>query len=96
MNRKTSGTSTQSTVADSATNVTLLAANAKRTGATIFNDSTATLYVKLGATATTTSYTTKVVTGALYELPFGYTGQVDGIWASDPGDGAARITEFIG
>ena len=29
-----------------------------------------------------------------YEVPFGYTGQLTGIWATDPGDGAARVTEI--
>lgn len=87
--------STVTAVADLATNVTLLSANAARLGATIFNDSSAALYVKLGATATTASYTVRLVQYALYELPYGYTGRVDGIWATDPGDGAARITEFV-
>jgi hypothetical protein len=29
-----------------------------------------------------------------YEVPFGYTGQLTGIWASDPNDGSARVTEI--
>lgn len=89
-----SATGTQSTVADTASSTTLLASNANRLGATIANDSSAVLYVKLGATASATSYTARVVQYGLYELPYGYTGVVDGIWATDPGDGAARITEF--
>src|SRR3990172_8327041 len=43
-------------VNDTASNVTLLAANASRLGATIYNDSTVDLYVKLGATASLTSF----------------------------------------
>ena len=87
-------TPSQSTVADTASSTTLLASNANRLGATIANDSSAVLYVKLGATASATSYTARVAQYGLYEVPYGYTGVIDGIWASDPGDGAARITEF--
>lgn len=86
-------TPSQSSVNDSASSVTLLSANANRLGATIFNDSAVELYLKLGATASTTSFTCKMLAGAYYEVPFGYTGIIDGIWASD-GAGAARITEL--
>ncbi len=84
----------QSTVNDSASSVALLSSNANRLGATIANDSSAALYVKLGATASLTSYTAKVLPGGYYEVPYGFTGAIDGIWATDPGDGAARITEL--
>lgn len=89
-----SDTSTTSQVADSSSSVQLLAANTSRLGATIWNDSTAILYVKLGTTASATDYTVQIVTGAYYEVPFGYRGRIDGIWATDPGTGAARITEL--
>lgn len=88
-----SATPTQSSVAGSATSVTVLAANTARAGATIFNDSTATLYLKLGATASTSSFTTKMYQDGYYEVPFGYTGVIDGIWSSATGN--ARITEIV-
>lgn len=88
-----SSASAVTSVADSASNVTLLASNANRLGATIYNDSTVALYVKLGATASTTSFTIKMAADAYYEVPFGYTGIIDGIWASDA-SGSARITEL--
>jgi hypothetical protein len=88
-----SSTATTSSVSDQATNATLLSLNANRLGATIYNDSTATLYVKLGTTATTTDFTVILAPGGYYEVPFGYTGRIDGIWASDQ-SGAARITEL--
>lgn len=84
-------TGTSTSVASSATNVTLLAANSARVGATIHNDSTAILYLKLGATASATSFTVKMDAGDYFETPFGYTGIIDGIWAS--ANGYARITE---
>jgi len=87
-------TSTVTTVADAAANATLLAANANRLGASIQNDSSAVLYVKFGATASSTDYTVRMVQNSYFEVPFWYTGRIDGIWASDPNDGAARITEL--
>ena len=91
--RQNSPTATLSNVASSATNVTLLALNLNRTGATVANDSNQVLYLKLGATASTTSYTVKMRSSDYYEVPFGYTGQIDGIWAS--ANGNARITELV-
>jgi hypothetical protein len=88
-----SATATVTSVADAATSATLLAANAARLGATIFNDSTVDLYVKLGTTASATSFTVKLTPGAYYEVPYRYTGRIDGIWASDA-SGSARITEL--
>lgn len=85
--------STVTSVAGSATNVTLLAANAARRGAAVFNDSTAILYLKLGATASSTSHTVQVAASAYYEVPFDYTGIVDGLWAS--ATGSARVTEVF-
>jgi hypothetical protein len=55
--RTKSRTPTVTSVPDQATNVTLLALNAARLGASIVNESTSILYVKCGATATTSSYT---------------------------------------
>lgn len=87
-------TATVTTVADTASSTQLLAANTSRKGVAIANDSSAALYVKLGTTASTTDYTVRLVQYAYYEVPFHYTGRIDGIWATDPGDGAARITEL--
>jgi hypothetical protein len=83
---------TLANVASSATNVTLFASNAAAKGLMIHNDSTAVLYVKFGATATSSSYTVKMAADSYYEFPEPvYTGIVDGIWAS--ANGAARCTE---
>jgi hypothetical protein len=43
------------------------------------NDSSAILYVKLGATASVTDYTVHWL-GFYYEIPFSYTGRIDGVW----------------
>jgi hypothetical protein len=86
-------TATLSNVNDTASSTTLLSANANRIGATIVNDSTEVLFVKLGTTASATSFTKKMAVGEYWEVPFGYTGRIDGIWANDA-SGAARITEI--
>lgn len=89
--RPTTGATT--TVAGSASSVTLLASNANRRGASIYNDSTADLYIKLGATASTSSFIERLGQDERYELPFpAYTGVIDGIWGSATGN--ARITEL--
>lgn len=94
---KTSGasaTATISRVSGSATSVTLLAANSNRRRVVVYNESTADLYVKFGATASATSYTTKLGAGDTYESPTDwiYTGVIDGIWSV--ATGAAQITEL--
>lgn len=90
----TAGTATLANVNDSASNQTLQAANANRLGWSCFNDSTSDLYVKFGATATSTSFTVKVLAAGYYEMPKPiYTGIIDGIWTVDA-VGAARVTEL--
>lgn len=89
-----SPTGTKTAVASGITSVTILAANANRKGATITNTDANALYLDLsGATASSTSYTVAVATGGYYEVPFGYSGNITGIWAAD-GTGSALVTEF--
>lgn len=91
-----SATSTLSNVADSASSVTVLASNVNRYAFRIYNDSTAILFLKLGTTASATSFTEKLLPGQVWgtaELGVNYTGRIDGIWASAPG-GSARVTEL--
>lgn len=85
--------SSVASVSSSASSVTLAASNANRKGLTVFNESAVVLYLKLGATASATSYTVQLGPGAYYEIPEPcYTGVVDGIWPSV--SGAARVTEL--
>ncbi len=91
-------TGAPSNVASSNSSVTILAANSGRLGATITNDSTQILYLLLGSSAASTSNYTVQLAGsttggvAYYEVPFGFTGQLTGIWAS--ANGNARVTEM--
>jgi len=68
-------------VAGSLVVVTLQAANAARKGLTLYNEGNQAWYVKLGAAATLTSFTVKILRDGYYEVPFGYTGIVTGIQA---------------
>lgn len=97
LSRGHSVTGTTSQVNSSATAVTVLAANTARVGATIVNDSTAILYLILSSTTPTSAVYTvplaaKATVGSYYEVPFGYTGIIKGIWAS--ANGTAVVTEL--
>lgn len=90
-----SATGTQTSVADNAASVTLLAANSARIKCLITNDSSARLYILFnGSAASLTAYGVSLAQHETWE-EFNYTGEIRGIWATDPGDGAARITEFV-
>lgn len=70
--------------------VTLLAANASRKGAAFVNTDANTLYIDIsGGTATATGV--PVLTGGYFELPFGITNAITGIWG---GDGAGVCQPF--
>jgi len=84
---------TITSVPGAASDTTLLAANTLRVGATIYNDSTAVLYLKLGTGASSSSYTVKILQQGYYELPFNYQGVVNGAWSAAAGN--ALITEVI-
>ena len=91
--QSTASTATLSNVAGSASNATLAASNSARKGLIIFNDSTAALYIKYGATASTSSFTYKVYPNGQWEMPWPvFPGTVDGIW--DSATGNARVTEL--
>lgn len=86
-------TGAQSSVASSATDVTCLASNAARKGATLYNDSTAVAYVLLtSGTSSATAHSVQMTAGAYYEVPFSYTGAIKCIWAS--ATGSMRVTEL--
>lgn len=84
---------TLANVSASASSTTLLASSSTRRNATFYNDSTSILYLKLGATASSTSFTVILQAGGYYELPQPcYSGVIDGIWAS--ATGSCRVTSW--
>lgn len=84
---------TLANVTGSATSVPLFTPAPIANGRTIWNDSTATLFVKFGATASATSYTVQIPAQGYFEFPAPvYAGEVDGIWSAAAG--AARLTSW--
>lgn len=70
----------------------LLAVNTLRKGAVFWNTSTATLYLALSATASTTAYTVQIPTLSGWVLPYPYQGAISGVWGAAVGN--VQITEL--
>lgn len=83
---------TASAVALSTTTATVLASNANRLGATIFNEGTATAYLSFAATASTTAYAIQIASLGYYELPANYTGALAATTIA--GTATLRVTEL--
>jgi len=92
---RTSNAVSVTSVASSATSVSLIAANTARRGVSIQNTSTSILYILVGGgTATaTTAHSVQIPSNGYWEAPYGFTGAVSGIWAS--ANGSANITEYL-
>ncbi len=81
-------------VTAAATSTSILASNASRRMAILVNDSDKIAYVKLGTTASSTSYSYRLTPLQTLELTIPvYTGAIDAIWESSP-TGAMRVTEI--
>ncbi len=79
-------------VAAALTDTVLLALNTGRFGAAVYAEGPGTLFLKLGNAASTVSYTAQLTPQTYYEVPFYWTGSVNGIWGT--ASGTARITEI--
>ena len=81
-------------VTSSLSNVVILAANANRLGAVIFNRSNSRLYLNLSTgVASITVYTVRLAAYQSIEVPAGYNGVINGLWAPNV-SGFALVTEF--
>lgn len=62
-------------------------------GRSVFNDSTATLYLKFGSSAATNSYSVQIPPASYFEFPgeVPYAGVVTGVWSA--ASGTAYCTE---
>lgn len=90
----TYSTSSVTSVTSAATSTSILASNASRRMAIMVNDSNRNVYVKLGTTASTTSFSYKLAPAQTLELPSPvYTGAIDAIWEASP-TGSMRVTEI--
>lgn len=88
-----SSTGTITSVNGATTNTSILTPNTSRISATIYNAANKTMYIALGATASTSAYTIQVFQGSYWELPVSYTGAISAVWASGV-SGAALVTEL--
>lgn len=88
-------TPTTTSVASSASSVTILASNADRKGLSISNISTAKLYLSFTNPATTANCFIEVPAGAflLFDQQLIVTNAIYGIWAS--ANGTAQVTEYV-
>ena len=78
-------------IAGTVGNLIILASNPNRLGASFYVEMGSALYLKHGSLAGTADYTVQLTAGALYELPFNYSGTVSGIWQF--ASGTVQITE---
>jgi hypothetical protein len=58
----------------------------------VYNDSSALLYIKLGANASFADFTVRLLPYCYYECPYSFTGEIDAIWNST--GGFARVGEL--
>ncbi len=88
-------TPTTTSVASSASSVTILAANPSRKGFSISNVSTAKLYLSFTSPATTANCFIEVPAGAflLLDQQLIVTSAIYGIWAS--ANGTCQVTEYV-
>lgn len=91
---------TQQAFAASTTATIYFNTNNARIGGTVANDigSTSNLYLLLGASPSNkisaTNYTILLVPNGYYEIPFGFSGRIDGLWSAAVGN--AYVTEIVG
>jgi hypothetical protein len=94
LDRSKANTASRTTVANTTVATTILSNNDLRKGATIYNSSNKLLYIAFGPVdATLASFTALIATNGYYELPYGFTGRISGIWGAS-GSGGALVTEL--
>lgn len=76
------------------TAVVLVPANEGRRGLTLFNNSVGSVLIDFGKTPTHSDYAVLIASQGYYELPYLYTGEIQGIWADSGGIGVVA-REFI-
>lgn len=88
-------TPTTTSVASSASSVTILAANANRKGITVSNVSSAKLYLSFSTPATTANAFVEIAAGGFlqFDQQLVPAGVIYGIWAS--ANGTAQVTEYV-
>ena len=87
-------TSDVTSVAGTTSSSAVLASNANRIFASIYNNTNKNMYVLLGSgTASTSNFSILLMTTAYWEVPNDYTGAINAIWAGGV-SGSALVTEL--
>ena len=89
--RMVASSSSVNAVSTSGTSATLASASAGRLRIIVVNDSSATLYVKYGTTASSSDWTVKLAPDSTLDED-AYTGRIDAVLST--GTGTARVTEL--
>lgn len=79
----------------STTSYMLLSSNGSRRGATFYKEGTNICYLKLGNTASSTSYTVRLTNNGYYELPTYYAGRVDVVFTTSDTGNSIHVTEIL-
>jgi hypothetical protein len=90
--QQASSTAILTSVASSATSVTLLAANANRKGFILYNNSSKTCNVAFATTASLAAFTVAIPAMSVFESESLYTGVISGIWTA--ANGSMEVTEL--
>jgi len=92
-NTPTSAAATLTSVTAATTNTALLAVNAARKGAYVYNNGNANLYLAYGPNASTATFTVKIPAQGFFESPATpvWQGAISAIW--DAASGVANVTE---
>lgn len=92
----TNNVSTITNTNDTATSTQLAAQNVNRLYAWVTNTSSSVLYVLLenGGTASATRFTKRLAQWETWPIPEYWIGEIKGVWATDPNDGVAIVTEI--
>lgn len=88
-----SGSATKTSTAASTSQVTVLASNPNRKGATIANTDDNIMYLDIVTGVSTTDFMYAVAKNQTAEIPAGYTGAIYGVWGT-AGSGGARAREL--
>lgn len=83
-----------SQISQAATAGVILEPDIQRQGAIILNEALAALALEMNAPPTMASNLVILQPGGYFELPYGFKGQIQGIWAS-AGSGFAKVREFF-
>ncbi len=86
-------TSAVTSVAQATSNTVILSSNPNRVFASIYNNSGQKMFIKLGTTASNSSYSIQLMPNSYWEVPNDWTGEIDALW-SGSGSGAALVTEL--